>query len=147
MAYQFILIPALVVIITQIVKLSIDKIRGNMTVQNIFISYGGMPSAHTAFAVSITTLLAFEFGLASPLFAASAVFTIIIMRDATTFRNILGKQGRAFNEIRAALPKDKQKNYPRFSERVGHSVSEVAVGAVFGAALSILLREIISVLV
>lgn len=133
MTYELIVIPLIVLVLTQIIKLSIDKIKGNLNLKNIFMSYGGMPSAHTALAVSVVTIVGIYEGLDSPLFAVAAVFTLIIMRDAVTFRHILGQQGKLFNYLVHKLPLPDQKKMPHFMERVGHSVNEVAVGAIWGA--------------
>lgn len=139
MEYQLILIPLLVAVLTQILKLSIDKIQGNLNLKNIFISYGGMPSAHTAFAVSVTTMAGIWEGFTSAIFASSLVFTLIIMRDAVTFRNILGNQGKLLNTLVQKLPRAQQKGMPHFLERVGHSASEVGVGTILGIILTSLL--------
>jgi len=139
MEYKLIIIPLIIVIVTQILKLSIDKIKGNMNLKNIFISYGGMPSAHTAFACSITTLAGLHAGLNSIEFALAAVFTVLIMRDAVTFRNFLGQQGALLNTLVMKLNMKDQKNTPVFMERVGHSISEVAAGAIWGITSSYIL--------
>lgn len=139
MSYAPLLIPLVVALSAQIVKLSIDKIKGNLNFKSIWLSYGGLPSAHTAFAVSATTVAGLWEGWDSPLFAVTVVFTLIIMRDAMTFRNFMGEQGKLLNELIARLPAEEQQKLPRFMERVGHSPLEVMVGALFGAALTFIL--------
>lgn len=133
-------IPIIVAVSAQVVKLSVDKVRGNLNLKNIWLSYGGMPSAHTAFAVSACTIAGLETGWDSPLFAVSVVFTLIIMRDAVTFRNYMGNQGKLFNTLVEKLPASDRPSLPHFMERVGHTVGEVAAGVVFGAALTLLLN-------
>jgi acid phosphatase family membrane protein YuiD len=144
MTYSLIIIPIIVVILTQILKLSIDKIKGNLNLKNIFISYGGMPSAHTALAISIVTMIGLTEGVASPIFAVALIFTLIIMRDAITFRNILGKQGKLLNQLIDKLSAADQKKMPHFLERVGHSASEVFVGAIWGVLSTLLLYFILN---
>lgn len=134
--HYFVLVPLLITALTQILKLSIDKIHGNVNLKNIWISYGGMPSAHTAFAVSVTTLIGIQEGTTSPLFAVAFIFTILIMRDAISFRNIIGMQGKTLNTLMKTLSNNEQKKLPHFSERLGHSVTEVVVGALFGVAMT-----------
>ena len=92
MDYSYIIIPLIVVVSSQVIKLLTDGIKGNFDFRNIFISYGGMPSGHTAFSVSITTMIGLDYGFNAPLFAVALVFTILIMRDAVSFRNLLGNQ-------------------------------------------------------
>ncbi len=137
MSFILIIIPLIVLVLTQILKLSIDKIRGNLNLKSIFMSYGGMPSSHTSFAVSIVTLVGITEGFSSALFAVSTVFTLIIMRDAVTFRHILGQQGRLLNQLVKKLPGVEQKKMPHFQERLGHSLLEVGVGAVWGVCVTL----------
>ena len=46
----------------------------------------GMPSAHTAVTVSLTTALALKYGVTSDLFALAISFTVIIIYDAINVR-------------------------------------------------------------
>lgn len=135
MNYAFLIIPLLVVIGSQAIKLATDGIRGNFDLKNFFITYGGMPSSHTALAVSITTLVGLREGFESALFAVALVFTLLVMRDAMTVRMVLGKQGRALNQLLAQQPAA-----ARFSERLGHSALEVAAGAVWAVAVTYFLN-------
>ena len=57
MDYSYIIIPLIVGITSQVLKLLTDSVRGNFDLKNLLISYGGMPRAHTALATSITTLV------------------------------------------------------------------------------------------
>ena len=50
MDYLYLIIPLIVVIGSQAIKLATDGIRGNFDLRNFFITYGGMPSSHTALA-------------------------------------------------------------------------------------------------
>ena len=134
----------MVVILTQIVKLSIDKIKGNLNVRNIFMSYGGMPSAHTALAVSMVTMLGIYEGTRSGIFALGLIFTLIIVRDAITFRTLLGKQGKLLNHLIEHMPKKEKESMPHFMERIGHSPFEVFVGALWGFLLTLILDYLIN---
>ena len=140
MDYSYIIIPGIVGLATQVLKLLTDGIKGNFDFRNIFESYGGMPSAHTAFAVSITTLIGLRFGLDAPLFAVSLVFTLLVMRDAIAFRGLLGKEAKVFNQLAAKLNADSTNAQPLFRERMGHSVPEVIAGVIWGAGLTYLLN-------
>jgi uncharacterized protein len=115
MDYSYIIIPLIVAVTSQAVKLLTDGIKGNFNIKNLLITYGGMPSTHTAFATSIATLIGLRLGWDSPLFAVALVFGIIVIRDAITFRNILGQQ---------------------MKQRMGHSLPEVLVGILWGAVIT-----------
>ena len=136
MDLSYIIIPIIVVITSQTLKLLTDGIKGNFDLKNMLLSYGGMPSAHTAFIVSITTLVGLRQGFDSAIFALALVFTLIVMRDAVGFRNILGRQAQVFNKVIEQLPETEKKSMPRFREVMGHSVLEVSAGAIWGIFLT-----------
>jgi len=142
MDLSYIIIPIIVGITSQALKLLTDSIKGNFDLKNLFISYGGMPSAHTAFAISITTLVGLRIGFDAPIFAIALVFTILIMRDAVAFRNHLGNQATIFNRFIDKLPASEKQNVPRFRERMGHSVLEVLGGVIWGIGLTYILSLI-----
>lgn len=142
MDFSYIIIPIIVGITSQVLKLLTDSIKGNFDLKNLFISYGGMPSAHTAFAISITTLLGLRIGLEAPIFALALIFTILIMRDAVAFRGMLGKQAKVFNQLVNKLPESEKKYMPLFRERMGHSVLEVTGGVIWGIGLTYFLNLI-----
>jgi len=139
MGYSYIIIPLIVVITSQVLKLLTDSVRGNFDLKNLLISYGGMPSAHTALATSITTLVGLEVGVDSLLFAVSLVFTVLVARDAISFRNILGKQAAIINRFMAQLPTSQTSDLPRLREQMGHSLLEVAAGALWGGVITFFL--------
>ena len=121
MDYSYLIIPIIAVITSQAIKLLTDGIRGNFDLKNMLMTYGGMPSSHTAFAVSISTLVGLRLGFDSAVFAVALIFTLIVVRDAVTFRRILGEQR---------------------GQKLGHSLPEVLAGAVWGIALTYFLNLI-----
>ncbi len=140
MDFSYIIIPIIVIISSQAIKLLTDGIRGNFDLYNLFISYGGFPSAHTAFAVSVTTLAGLRLGFDSAIFGVSLIFTLLIMRDAVAFRGLLGKQAKVFNQLIRRMPNSEKKDMPLFRERMGHSAFEVFGGAVWGIFLTYFLN-------
>jgi hypothetical protein len=136
MDYSFLIIPFLVLISSQALKLATDGIKGNFDFKNFLISYGGMPSSHTSFSASITTLIGLRQGFDSPLFAACLVFTLLVIRDATSFRNLLGRQAQIFNKFIETLPVKDKKSIKKFRERIGHTYMEVFGGLIWGILLT-----------
>ena len=63
------------------------------------VSSGGMPSSHSSFVTSLSTLVGMELGFNSMEFAIVAVFSIIIMYDASGVRRAVGKQAAVLNQI------------------------------------------------
>jgi acid phosphatase family membrane protein YuiD len=140
MDYSYIIIPVIVLITSQALKLATDSIRGNFDIKNIFISYGGMPSSHTALSVSIATLVGLRLGFDSATFGVALIFAMLVVRDATTFRRLLGQQAKTFNYFIDKLAKDEKEKIPRFRERMGHSLLEVSAGGVWGIVLTYFLN-------
>ncbi|GGJ63264.1 membrane protein [Deinococcus aquiradiocola] len=95
---------------------------------------GGMPSSHSAFVVALSTGVALTQGLGSPLFAACAVFSMIVMYDATGVRRSSGLQARLINELLEELRTVVRENFAPRPLRVllGHTYLEVAVGILLG---------------
>lgn len=106
-----------------------------------FLGSGGMPSSHSAFVSSLSTMIGIRYGFSSDLFAITAVFSLITMYDATGVRRAVGKQARVLNHLIRDMsePHDPERIYGELKELVGHTPTEVFVGALFGIILALLL--------
>lgn len=135
-------IPFAVMIISQLAKLVLEVPEHGFRLRRIN-SYGGMPSSHTALLVSLTLLIGLQAGFTSPLFAVTAFVAAVFIRDAYGIRWQLGFHGQVINHIIAEMPEDKRKQYPKHLEtRLGHTPAQVAVGAIVGVVLTLVLRLI-----
>ena len=133
------IIPIIVGIITQSIKFLLFAIRHKkMDLKFIFIS-GHMPSAHTAFVVSLATVVAFFDSIYSTTFTISIVLAYIVIYDALKIRTNIGHNGKIVNQLIKEVPGINKKNYPLLRERVGHKPLEVLVGAILGFTLTIFL--------
>ncbi len=144
MAYpKLILIPIITGIIIFAVKIIIRSIKGNFS-YNMSFDYGGMPSIHTAFVISLSTVIFISEGVFSAAFAISTVFSLIIIRDSLGFRRIMGFQSEALNKIIAKYPEKEKEGFPdRLEKHMGHTLAEVAVGVIVSIVLSVMLYLII----
>lgn len=97
-----------------------------------------MPSAHSAFVVSLATVVANFDGIFSTTFAISIVLAYIVIYDALIIRTNIGYNGRVINKLVKEFPQIKKEDYPVMKEIVGHNFLEVIVGTVLGFAFSIL---------
>lgn len=129
-------IPIIVGILVQIIKFIIYSLKHGWDIRYL-LTHGHMPSAHTAFAISIITSVGYFEGINSGSFAVSIALAFLIIDDATRLRMHLGDQGRYLNMLVEQLNIDTDK-YPRLKERTGHRVSEVIVGAILGFLLTAL---------
>ncbi len=66
----------------------------------LFTSTGGMPSSHSASVTGLTTSIAYEAGLNSPVFAVAAMFSFIVMYDASGVRYQAGQHAVVLNQLR-----------------------------------------------
>nr|WP_256487972.1 divergent PAP2 family protein [Deinococcus sp. HSC-46F16] len=103
-----------------------------------FMETGGMPSSHSAMVAALTTGVAITQGMGSPLFAASAVFALIVMYDATGVRHSSGMQARLLNELVEELRTVVREGFAPLPLRVllGHTYLEVLVGTLIGVGMA-----------
>jgi len=132
------LIPFIVLVINQALKLIIESIRGKFS-WNHLASNGGMPSSHSSFAASAATVVYLSLGANSAIFALALTVALLFIWDAFTTRHQIGYQGNILNKLIKELPDKKEYQYPLLNERTGHSLSEVLVGTILGIAIAWLL--------
>ena len=78
--YNYIIVPFISVLLTQIIKFIIESIKHKkFDIVRLISGSGGMPSSHNAFVFSLTTLIGINEGIDSVLFAISLIFSLIIM--------------------------------------------------------------------
>ncbi len=137
MSYPYlVIIPLIAVAVTQFIKFIIAALRGEFDLKNL-LAYGGMPSAHTAFVVSVTTVVGLSEGVSSAAFAVSMVFGVLIVRDAIGLRQFLSQHGRVLNMLIKDLPDDIEAKYPHaLAERLGHTPLQALVGGTIGIIIA-----------
>lgn len=123
-------------LIAQILKIIITAIRYKKMTLYTLISSGGMPSSHTALVVALTTSVGITSGFNSVIFAVCAVFSLVIMYDATGVRRAVGEQGKKINKLLEAFYKTNTIDNKEFSEKIGeilgHTPLEVLAGLILG---------------
>jgi len=131
-----IIIPILVAVVTQIIKLITDSIPNNLNWQHLFNDYGGMPSSHTALVASLALMVGLETGFFGAPFAIALILMIIVIRDAMGFRREIGRNAFLTNMIAQEIwPENPE---VLLHEKIGHSQKEVIVGGVVGVTLTFL---------
>jgi acid phosphatase family membrane protein YuiD len=103
-------------------------------------SSGGMPSSHTSLVMGLTTAIAMLYGMSSPFFAISLMFSLIVMYDATGVRLHAGKQASVLNMIITELPPDHpvSSNTVALKDSLGHTPVQVVMGAIVGVVIGYL---------
>ena len=135
-------IPIAVGVLAQITKFVVFSVRNGWQPSYIF-THGHMPSAHTAFALSLLVSIGHYEGIHSGAFAVTVGLAFLIIDDAVRIRMHLGDQGRYLNMLVEQLDLNKEQ-FPRLKERVGHRTSEVIAGGIFGVILRIIAISLFS---
>ncbi|WP_141433857.1 divergent PAP2 family protein [Bacillus sp. 03113] len=135
----------------QFVKVPIQFIATRKIDWSLLTSTGGMPSSHSAAVTALSTGVALDMGLDSPIFSVAALFAIITMFDATGVRRQAGEQAIVLNELVSEFnrfvveakiwqqkpQKEKQK---KLKELLGHKPIEVFFGGLTGIFLTLALH-------
>ena len=110
----------------QLIKLVIYWFKNKtLSLQDLIVT-GGMPSSHSAFVVSLATIIYLMEGV-STAFAISLVLAFIVIRDAFGVRRTVGKEGQAIQKL-FQIHKIKSK----FHYAMGHTPLQVLMGAMLG---------------
>jgi uncharacterized protein len=97
-----------------------------------FWKTGGMPSSHSALAVSIATAIAIREGLDTSIFILALFFSLVVIRDALGVRRAAGLQAKALNQLGKELGARFGLPYRPVKEVHGHNPPEVIVGSLLG---------------
>ncbi len=106
----------------------------------IFVSTGGMPSAHSAMVCALATQVGLTTGFGSPLFAVTAAFASVVMFDAQSFRRAAGQQARLLNQMVDELFREHRLSEHKLAELLGHTRLEVFGGMVTGVLMAMLIH-------
>ncbi len=108
----------------------------------IFTTTGGMPSAHSAAVMAVTTTVGLIEGFTSVIFSVSCAFAMITMYDAAGLRRAAGKTAACLNRMMDDFYKhDVQAIGGKLKELLGHTPFEVFVGAALGIFYSIFMHN------
>lgn len=145
MVFPLFLIPILVGLVAQSLKPLLNKQLYTQLEEggHQIPRYGGMPSAHTAFAFSLATVIGMVQGIYSADFAIAATAVIFILDDALRMRIFLSRHGEALHKLVDKLPAAERKDFPYLEKRLGHKASEAVAGAVLGILLSWVLMTLV----
>ncbi len=115
----------------QLVKLVVYLFRHKKLALKDLIVTGGMPSSHSAFVVSLATIIFLVEG-ASTAFAVSLVFAFVVIRDAFGVRRSVGEEGVLLGEIAKKLKLKKETHFA-----MGHTPLQVTVGSIVGFVVAV----------
>ena len=137
------LLTALVAMsLAQILKVLFDRWRTKSWTKALFFSTGGMPSSHSALAVSVMVSIGLNEGFGTPIFAISAALAMVVMHDAAGIRRAAGKQAEAINFLFSKLEDQGIKLDTKLKELLGHRPIEVFAGAVLGFIIALVIERL-----
>lgn len=137
------------IIFAQIIKVPITFVITKVFEPKLIFSTGGMPSSHTAAVTALTTSIGVIEGFGTTLFAASFVFSVIIMFDASGVRRQAGMHAELLNELvqdvqyfvdeaREWHKKEDYEKRKKLKVLLGHKPIEVFFGAIIGIIIGII---------
>jgi acid phosphatase family membrane protein YuiD len=118
------------------IKFLINSVKARKWAFNL-VGNGGFPSNHSAVVSSMATLIALREGIGHPAFGVAVTLCFIVIIDANSLRQHVGKQAAAINRI---AKEDGGHTWLR--ERMGHTLVEIAGGLTTGIAIGHLINAI-----
>ena len=142
--YEVLFVSLTVPLIAQTIKFSLHLVFNKKIDLRLFTTTGGMPSAHSASVVGLSTMVGLILGFQSIAFAIALGYALVVMYDAAGVRRAAGKQAACLNKIIMDLYKqDLQEAGGKLKELLGHTPMQVFVGAIYGIFYAILIHHLL----
>ncbi len=129
---KYIWVPFFTWLSIQVFKVIVDSIKSKKLNLRRLCGAGGMPSSHTAVVMVITIMIGKDVGFGSYAFAATFIFSLIVMYDAAGVRRAAGEQASVLNKIIETPGLSGLEVQKRLMEALGHTPIQVLVGAIIG---------------
>ena len=136
---RFLLAPVVAWALAQAAKVTLTSVRQRRLNLRVLAETGGMPSSHSAIVAGLTTAVGKYAGLTSPEFAIALIFSFVVMYDAAGVRRAAGRQAEILNRLVEDLVHMRGVQEQRLRELLGHTPTEVLVGALIGIAVGLIL--------
>ena len=118
------------------IKFLINSAKARRWAFNL-VGNGGFPSNHSAVVSSMATLIALREGMGHPAFGVAVTLCFIVIIDANSLRQHVGRQAAAINRIA-----DGDQGHTWLRERMGHTLVEIAGGLATGIGIGHLVHAI-----
>nr|WP_315401006.1 divergent PAP2 family protein [uncultured Duganella sp.] len=115
------------------IKFLINSVKARRWAFNL-VGNGGFPSNHSAVVASMATLIALREGMGHPAFGVAVTLCFIVVIDANSLRQHVGKQAAAINRL--AGEGRPAGGHGSLRERMGHTVVEIIGGLCTGIAIA-----------
>lgn len=136
--YIYLITPFMAWLVAGISKFVINSIKAKQLAFGL-IGYGGLPSNHSAIVSSMVFLIAFKEGITHPAFGVAITLAFIVLLDANSLRQQVGKQAKAINQLNQSSDKIEKP----LRERMGHTRLEILAGVFVGALVAYSLFQLL----
>lgn len=135
MDFSYLATPVLTWLVVGPIKFLINSARQRRWAFNL-VGNGGFPSNHSAVVTSMATLIALREGMGHPAFGVAVTLCFIVMIDANSLRQHVGRQAAAINRLDASGAKP-------LRERMGHTLVEISGGIATGIGMGWLIHTLL----
>jgi acid phosphatase family membrane protein YuiD len=101
------------------------------------VGNGGFPSNHSAVVTSMATLIALREGMGHPAFGVAVTLAFIVMIDANSLRQHVGRHAAAINRMAGS-----DSGHKWLRERMGHTLVEIGGGICTGVGMGFLINAL-----
>jgi uncharacterized protein len=125
-------------LVAQVLKTLVFAILEKQVNWRKMVETGGLPSAHSALVVGLTTGIGLNDGWHTTAFAIALVFSMIVMYDAIGIRQEAGKHADLLNQLLViAVIRDSYQQREKLKELLGHTPLEVFAGVLIGVMMAL----------
>lgn len=128
--------------VAQFGKVLINLLMTGKIRLGLLFADGGMPSAHSSIVASLCCAVGLSQGFDSAIFALSAIFAMVVLRDAVGVRRYVGVHAVTLNKVCDAI--NDTIGFELFSkdlnESQGHTPLQVAAGCFTGIAVAVIVH-------
>lgn len=136
--YKYLIVPFATWFCIQLFKLIYDLVATKKFNFKRILGAGGMPSSHSAVVVSLCTMIGKNYGINSAIFGLAVIFAFVVMYDAAGVRRAAGKQAKLLNMIVQTPGLSGVEVTEKLQEVLGHTPTQVFVGALIGLIVGII---------
>ncbi|MCZ4372668.1 divergent PAP2 family protein [Vibrio diazotrophicus] len=125
MDLSYLITPFFAWLVTGGVKFVVNTIKEKRLAFDL-VGYGGMPSNHSSIVSSAVAIIAFNEGFQEPALVVALALAFIVMLDANSLRQQIGKHAKAINKLNSC------NDVQQLRERMGHTRFEILAGIISG---------------
>ena len=122
MDLSYVITPFIAWFVAGCTKFAVNTIKTKRMAFGL-IGYGGMPSNHSSIVSSAAAIIVFNEGIQEPALVVALALAFIVVLDANSLRQQVGKHAEAINVLR---------ENKRLRERMGHTHLEIFAGIATG---------------